>query len=135
MPDLWPDDFGSSDVTPPIATLREQAEHITRRTGGVVVGEVKTGTDQAFFVHYLALIAPVLDNYRYYLLMVKHSLDLYPLELHVYSTGATFNDVKSEAEFLGKLREALVSGQTKKVLNSLLVQSRAAQQEARPASA
>jgi hypothetical protein len=145
MPNLWPDDFGTSAVTPPITILREQAEYLGKQTKGMVDGRVLTAKGsnpwadpapvyddpdvaqfqelkgEEFLWHRFYLEVPTLDNYRYLLFTVVHSLDLYPLRLHDHAVEKTFR-CNNQTEFEQRLRDILASDKTKKIIRSILAQ-------------
>jgi hypothetical protein len=129
MPDLWPAEFGEADVKPPVVVLREQADYLAKKTGGLVLGKVLTSRDSDQFVHQFVLVAPVLDNYSYYLFSVKHSVELYPLELSAHTLRQTWKDVPDEAGFNNALVEVLQAEPTKRIIRSLMLQSQGGQGE------
>jgi len=122
MTDLWPDEFGKSDVTPPRAILREQAEALTKKTGGLLEGVVRTVAHPPHsFGQHFYLSVPVLDDYTYRLLMAIHSLQFYPLEVHADVLNKTFR-CTSEQELKDVLREIFNSDETKRIITALLAQ-------------
>ena len=38
--DLWPEDIRNQEFIAPLEILREQAKHLERRTGGVLIAEI-----------------------------------------------------------------------------------------------
>ncbi len=127
MPNLWPPEFGTSEITPPVAILREQADHLFRMTNGVLAGSVQTVRDGDQFVHHLVLRAPILDNYTYHLLSVKHPLELYPVSLAAHVMNKSWTNIQAEQELTTLLGTVLTSEPTRKVIQSLLTQSQALQ--------
>jgi hypothetical protein len=144
MADLWPDDFGVLGVTPPNTILREQAAALSKRTRGLVEGEVHTrpeGSAGGEFIHSLYLVVPLMENYTYRLLYVRSPLQLYPLELHVEHTGRIINCPNPD-EFIARLKEVFAAEDTKSIIRGLMAQVEdirpaprepAAQAEASPA--
>jgi hypothetical protein len=140
MPNLWPDDFGTFTLTPPITILREQAEFLGKKTRGMVGGRVLTSKEADHWTpaegdpplrsfsgdlhHDFYLEVPSLDNYLYLLFAVVHPLDLYPLELLDNAANKTYQ-CKDEGEFVQRLQDLLSSDRTKKVISALLAQVRA----------
>lgn len=149
MPNLWPDDFGTSVVTPPITILREQAEYLGKQTKGMVDGRVLTAKvddstphwtsaesdaedllfrnpkeDAEALWHRFYLEVPALDNYRYLLLTVVHPIALYPLRLYDNATDKTYK-CADENEFVQRLRDILTAEKTKKIITAILAQVRA----------
>ncbi len=119
--DLWPDDIGFSDVIPPATILRQQAALLSRKTKGLVVAEVNTVSDGDSFRHNFFLTAPALDNYRYSLIRVVHGIQLYPVHLQ---TGEFAVEVKDESHLISALEKIFSSNETRRVLSSLIAQSR-----------
>src|SRR5262245_60010125 len=119
MPDLWPDDFGKVGVAPPIVLLREQAERISGRTQGKVLGQVATGKNAVGFYHDFFLVAPFLDDYTYRLFAVVHPIDFYPLEIVADVVNKQIK-CQSPSDFEEQLRGIFTSAEAKKVVASLL---------------
>jgi hypothetical protein len=123
MPDLWPEDLGKSDVTPPIVLLREQAQRLSKKTQGKLEGRVVTSQpDGVHFLHQFLVVVPSLDNYSYALLMVQHSpVQLYPAEiLNVPGGPLIAND---EQQYEAYLRAVFASDRTRSVIQSLRAQA------------
>jgi len=124
MPDLWPADFGKASDVPPIVVLREQADLLSKKTTGEILGEVTTGTSGQDINHWFYLVVPRLDNYRYHLLTVKHSVGLYPAEILSIPSNTRFTSTK-ESQFIEHLRDILNNPDTKRVVASLVQQAKA----------
>jgi hypothetical protein len=127
--DYWPDDLGSSDIVTPVTILREQAAALGKKTHNIVEARVRSegGAD---FVHYLELVVPAMNSYRYLLAQVIHPVELYPLRFLYYPTGVDAQ-AGDEAEFRKHLRESLSNDKTRQLINVLLAQV----QDATPQSA
>jgi hypothetical protein len=125
MPDLLPDDFGTETVSPPLVVLREQAEHLTRRTGGLVVARVSTAaTGAPTFLHRFILEVPSLDDYVFELLLVSHPLTFYPLEFWGGSPNIPhFKDIKDQGQFEVALREFFAHPEVRRIVASLKAQA------------
>lgn len=145
--DLWPSDIPASAITPPIAILREQAQLLSKKTHGLLLGEIASTTvrgpmsrplegsgaemlGQALrtayglnMLHTFHIVAPALDNYRYALLSVRHDYYLYPAVLSFHPTGQDIT-ANSEDEFQEQLAALLAHEETMRVLGSLLAQVR-----------
>lgn len=120
--DLWPAEFGTLDVVPPISILKEQAELITAKSKGNIVGRVWTSKYEKGFAHELNLIAPLLDSYAYRLLVAAHTIDLYPVEISAEVVHRRFT-CKSPEEFSLALKEIFGSDNTKRVVAAILAQT------------
>ncbi len=134
--DLWPEDFTTTTVMPPVAILREQAELLARKTKGLVTGEVTSGAiepdeycpplgvDIPFtpkFYHTLRLRVPALGNYRYELLTVVHGFDFYPLMVTFLPKRREFL-ADTEGRFLDVLQRLFAQEETVNILRSLVAQ-------------
>jgi hypothetical protein len=122
MPDLWPSEFGTIGVTPPLVTLKEQADAISSKTQGRIVGQVQTSRHSEGFAHGFFLVAPLLDNYTYRLFVVVHNLQLYPLDIQADVINRT-SHCDSPEDFLNQLREIFAAEQTKNVIKAILAQT------------
>lgn len=118
--DFWAIDLAVEERTP-VSILREQAALLGEKTQHMLRGEVVSNAKGQSLKHRFFITVPALDDYRYELLWVEHSLDLYPI-------NAWFNNsvssIGSEESFVGWLREALSSEQTAKIVRTLLSQAR-----------
>jgi hypothetical protein len=78
--DLWPADL-VVDVRSPIMILNEQAEALSKRTKGIVKGEVVSGVSGRFEQPSFDLVAPAV-GVRHRILRVRYSKELpYPVVL------------------------------------------------------
>ena len=121
IPDLWPADFGSLVKLTPEAILKVQATKLAERTGGSVVGEVKTRIEDGTVYSNFNLVAPALNNYRYKLFYIAHGFNPYPLDF--VSTPSIPHSIQNEAQFLEKLGEILRAESTATIVNSLIQHS------------
>jgi hypothetical protein len=125
---LWPDDFGTSEVMPPVAILRQQAYLLGQKTRNVLEGAVVLQTnpsggnaylEETFYIH-----APFLGGYRYHLFHVNHkAIPIYPLTIYSGEKLQEPIKVADEEEFREALRDIFASEATRKVVQSLLAQS------------
>jgi hypothetical protein len=131
MPDLWPEELKTLEITPPSSILREQANLLTQKTKGLVEGQVEVmrRSDQddhrleiAFY-----LVAPNLDEYSYRLLTVDHPVSYYPLTVNSHSE-ANF-ECANEEEYLKALQKIFNSDKTRNTIGAMLAQSGAEKQE------
>jgi hypothetical protein len=121
IPDLWPAEFGTGEITPPVHILREQANLLGKKTGGAVVGVVQTTKDVDGFIHTFYLRAPLLDNYSYRLFSVAHGIGFYPLRLVAAGLAQELADVRvvDKDQLLDFLRKILNDPKTKQVVQAL----------------
>jgi hypothetical protein len=130
IPNLWPDDIGETNLTAPLSVLQAQAHNLSQRTGGLVVAAVETVTERtSSFVHSFVIVAPALNNYAARIFRVKHGVHFYPLEIITEIDGPNFRAATQE-DFMRALAEVFGSAPLKKMVHSLIAQSRVA----RPAS-
>src|SRR5437588_10056050 len=109
MADLWPNDFGTSDLTPPRAILREQAKALAKKTRGLIEGVVSTVSHPPHsFAQNFFLSVPILDDYTYRLLVVIHPLEFYPLDVQADVLSKTFH-CATDTEFKAVLRDTFNS--------------------------
>ncbi len=124
IPNLWPDDIATEFVITPKAILNRQALVITEKTKDRVRGEVHTKILGRDFTHTLVLNSPALDDYRHFVLRVRHSIDqFYPLSAFVTESDDTGRHCEDEAAFVSLLRKVLCHERTMEVVNSLVAQS------------
>jgi hypothetical protein len=120
--DLWGDLPEVPDIVTPYAILLEQAETLTRKTKGIIIGKVMRGnTVGDEFENSLMMIVPSLNNYTYVVAEVVHSISLYPARLRDAQTGMG-GEVANEKELKEGLRRLLSSEQVRNVLKGILAQ-------------
>lgn len=124
IPNLWPDDLIlNTEVTPKSIMLR-QAQVLTERTRGRLQGEVSTKVLGRDFTHTFCLIVPGLDNYRHFLLRVRHSIEqIYPARIFVTESDDTGRELTDEEQFYKILGLVLKDQKTMHVIRSLVAQS------------
>ena len=126
---LWPADLLEKHVRTPVHLLREQAEQLTQKTDGMLVGKVRTQAvpetrkNPAYLLHSFEIAVPSLDNYRYQLFAVAQEPDkLYPIQLAI---PADLGDIgwSTEKEFAEWLRNELASQRARDVVANLYSQA------------
>lgn len=139
---LWPDDLISDGPKLPVTILQEQAAALAEKTKNLLRGEVKTTPDdEGGFVHRFYLRADVLDGYSYLLLIVSHGVTSYPAAvrdpsktmgdswitlLGMVDGVPAWKNCESSDELEDALRAFFVSDNTKRIVQSLWQQSKAA---------
>ena len=133
---LWPEDITVTGQVPPVAILKEQGSLLGQRTQNLVVGRVSAadpeGPDsEQDFCYEFDLVAPSL-GYRYQLFKVQHGAEFYPLAIYWDSPDneklcniAGEGGIEDEDQFLSALEIIFSSERTRKVIGSLIAQSRA----------
>src|SRR5947209_6524215 len=126
--DLWgPAFLDSPPDSAPVALLREQADALTRRTGGRIIGEVLGETDASHSTIWTSLYArvPALDDYQHKLVSIAHPLVVadptHPFPITAVDTqGVQTGEIGSIEEFGRWLETTLSSREVHNVINSLL---------------
>ena len=121
IPDLWPPDFGSVDITTPLVILKTQATALAQKTHGVVEGTVNSSSDSTTFSHQFILVSRVL-GYSYRLLLVQHDIALYPVLIRYDPTQSQYR-AADEKSFQAKLIELFAQEGTLKIVRALIAQS------------
>ncbi len=120
---LWPTDFGVIAERTPVAILREQAQALGERTSNIVVGRVQTtGDGSTRIYHQLNLYCGPL-GFQMPFLAVDHDINLYPARIIVAGEGGII-PVGNEAELTEHLKEIFSREKSKKVIASLIAQSK-----------
>ncbi len=128
IPDLWPDDIGQTSITAPLSVLQQQANGLSDKTSGLVLAGIESTTERpSNFIHSFMLVAPKLNNYTARLFRVKHGVHFYPLEVITDLDGPNFR-AATQDDFLRALTEIFTSAPLKKMIHSLIAQSRVAVQ-------
>lgn len=122
---LWGELPVDAEARTPAQILQEQASHLERMTRGVLEGRIRTRRYSGVLQTEFVLVAPALDGYTYTLLVATHDVQPYPVSVHDF-----VNDVvarcEDEERFTETLRGILSSEAVRKVVASLLSQSRVA---------
>ncbi len=119
---LWPTDFGEQVLLTPIAVLRQQGAALGEQTKNIVVGRVQTTGDAATFYQTFAVYCAPL-GYQTPLFQVRHGIDLYPA-IVALPTGEDQRTANNPDELKAILKEQFARPSTKKIIASLLAQSR-----------
>jgi hypothetical protein len=126
-PNLWPVDFVTSEAEYPDAVLKQQAELFGKKTKHLVEAEVRS-PDHAFFLQdkirkSLYLVAPALGGYSYRLFTIEYGIEPYPVVI----TGVGDDVARicpTKQEFLATLKDLFASQETRRIIVSLLAQSK-----------
>ena len=130
--DLWPEDLGSTiKEIAPVTILKEQASLLGQRTKNIVKAEVGSSVNpQDYVIDVFYLVAPALNNYKFALFEIRHSIEqLYPVTI---ASGTLNINVKiaTEDELLDKLEQVLSHEKTIRIIESMLAQSGAGPSQA-----
>ena len=121
---LWPERISTTEQTPPVVILRQQATMLGQRTRNVLIGEVKSqqsGQWSDVLYHNFYVKAPALGGYRFKLFFVTQKVaSLYPVMAFSDAEAAIPNEVQLEEA----LRSVFASEKApKKLIQSLMAQS------------
>src|SRR5262245_6469736 len=121
---LWPDDFGEIPLRTPVSILREQALALGQRTANIVVGRVLPGSaPTGRFRHCLQLVCAPL-GYQSTFLEVDHDIELYPADIRLDGEQDPPIRAANPDDFSAKLREIFSREKTKRIIASLIAQSK-----------
>ena len=124
--DLWGPDFRDTPIeSAPVVLLKEQADALTRRTGGRIVGEVLQDVDKGTVWASLYARVPALQDYQHKLVSIAHRVVTAdpdrPFPLTVMDTQSgdqeELESMESFEEWLGR---TLSSDEVHHVVDSLL---------------
>lgn len=121
--DLWPADFSATSILTPVAILRQQGATLGQKTQNIVFGRVITQSNDGGFRQIFYLTCPPL-GYQVELLFADHGIDLYPATIHVSGEAGPPKVAADADAFATILKEVFASGRTKKIVGSLLAQSK-----------
>lgn len=125
---LWGQLPSASEITTPTQILKEQASELTNMTKGVLYGDVHVKQRSGKFELEFVIQVPVLDNYEYVVLYVKHGLSLYPATVvpgwdqYAAEKQVACADKEQLETAIGAI---LSSDHVKRIVASLIAQSRA----------
>lgn len=133
MIDLWPDDIQAVRVKAPATILREQATLLGQRTKNIVTAEVVRCVSIDAFRFAFYIVGPAVDNYRWRLFTMSHSVSYYPLtlelapgilqELYDAAPHGAIRTISSRNEFLIELRKVFSADKTLRVIRAILALS------------
>ncbi len=124
---LWGTLPGTDEIKPPAAILREQATRLSDLTNHVLEGRVRTIREGEHIVNFLDIVAPALQGYTFTVLEIKHGIEFYPLwykSITANGSPASYQECQTEEAFLANLKAILSSHEIRKVITSLLAQSK-----------
>ncbi len=120
---LWPVDFDEPVLLTPLAILRQQGAALGEQTKNIVVGRVFTTGEGDTFAHRFSVhCAPLL--FQTELIIVKHGTDLYPATVIVANEQGPYPTAASPEDLMRLLKDVFAQPKTKKIIASLLAQSR-----------
>jgi len=116
--DLWGELSESVERTP-TSILREQASALGAKTNNLLAADISVRSGDGRFYITFSIVVPSLDDYTYQLFVVRHGVDLYPVQ--VIGTAESLEDEKS---FTDWLHNQLSSPKTMQIIRNLLSQAR-----------
>lgn len=139
IPDLWPTDLGNSNEPSPLAILNAQASLLTKKTQGIVEGQVSKFSfetdqyeeDNTRMRHSFDCVGPALGNYRVSLFAVTTHLDsVYPVEIKIFEKDEKPDSVmkaNSFEEYIKMLSKVFSSQRVLTVVRSIIAHSNGVQ--------
>jgi hypothetical protein len=125
LKNLWGELPKLDKTKTPVQILKEQAGQLTKLTNGVLVGAIDPVSSTHWeFGYMLSIRAPALNNYRYDVLLVTHSIALYPVAIR-NPGAASLIKCQTEADYIAGLEKILTSESVRKIISALLIQSHA----------
>lgn len=124
---LWGTLPSAAEIATPTKILKEQAVLLQNGTKGVLKGTVTVSQEAGSFEIELAIVAPLIDYYRYVALVATHSLDMYPVVVAPgwdRDNASEKIDCHTQAQFEDAIAHVLSSERIRRVVASLLAQSR-----------
>jgi hypothetical protein len=125
---LWGNLTQVKSVRTPFVILKEQAEILTEETKGLLVGEVREirldGHNASQMT--LVIVAPALNHYRYAVVEVTRSPQIYPVTVRSLVVDDFVARCDSEGQFEEVLGDVLSSLPVQKVIEALLSDIQAA---------
>lgn len=120
---LWPKFSLDEVITSPKTILNEQAEFLAKGTKNLLTASIKIETfSDSSIVYFFEIVAPNLNNYKYTLFsLFQKDIFFYPCVLIRNAERYTIND---ENHLIVSLKEVFSSELTKKIINSLIAQSK-----------
>lgn len=121
---LWGDLSTLKMIRTPKTILIEQADILNQATGGVIRAQIGTSQSGDTLNYSLMVVAPALNNYSYTITYITHDINIYPCKLYDPATSQ-WAVCQNEADLNQKLGALLGGEKTRRVIESLLSQSRA----------
>ncbi|HLK19542.1 MAG TPA: hypothetical protein VKT81_11310 [Bryobacteraceae bacterium] len=118
--DLWPK-IETTNVRTPLTVLKRQAALLGQHTENLLEARVITLPASEGFQHSFLIVVPTI-GYQIELFRIAHDLNLYPVKVDSATVGPT-KPLQSEDELVEWLKMVLNSPETKRILNTLMVQA------------
>ncbi len=122
--DLWGELPDVEEIKTPFVILKEQAELLTEKTDGLLVGEATQKQIGQGFQCMLDIVVPTLNNYKYRVLSLVYKMTLYPLNLSPANKPSV--SCSDEDEFKKELGNIFKFQETQDVISKLLAHVRSA---------
>ena len=125
---FWPEKLTESNITLPSTMLSEAASQLRDQTNGLILGSVQSGRDsEGDITHTLFKEVPALDGYKYQLFYMWHTLGAYPVRAaYLPANNAGTVEIADEEGLRDYLKKCLSSPGTRKIIETLMAQARAA---------
>lgn len=120
---MWGKFDNLKEMPTPAGYLKEQAEYLGDATNQILQGEIVHSAQNNRFETDLDIVVPNLNYYRHTLLRVIHPVSIYPLEIHDFANEDKYT-CEDESSFLDRLERILSSRAVRKIIETLISQSR-----------
>jgi len=120
---LWPTEFDEPVLLTPLAILRQQGAALGEQTKNIVVGRVATNSEGESFEQVFSLYCPPL-GFQTDIIRVTHGIDLYPAHVFSLVEGVSPQTASGPEKLQAILKELFAGTKTRKIIASLLAQSR-----------
>lgn len=129
LDNIFDDVIEEITVKPPIAILKELAQILEKKTGGLLVGKVQQSVSKGGdFTLEFFIVAPSLNNYTHAIFELQHDLTLYPLAASTYYENGV-RQIQNQDELERLLKSIFSSSKVKPVINGLLAQIKSEKEE------
>ena len=125
---LWGNLTAEESVRTPTNVLNEQATALSEMTKGILHGKVELWSEEKTFKITLSIVAPAVNNYEFEVVSVKHPVELYPVSVvAAWERWELRKEIEcqDEEEFMAALERILGSERVRRVISSLIAQSKA----------
>jgi hypothetical protein len=128
IPNLWPENIGTTNIVMPKRILEQQADFLSMMTKNRIVANVETSqgrmqkNDENVMIHEFNVNAPSMGNYQFTLLRVIHNFNIYPLRVYD-ALAEESTEVDTEPQLLETLAVIFASRKTQNAINAIIAQS------------
>lgn len=118
--DLWGDLPKAETLRTPLVILKEQAELLEQKTGGLLVGQIGGKQSGTGFQYQFSIVAPTLNNYSYSVLIISHDIGFYPVTVEDPQGWASDITCSNVDEYKAALKAIFSKQEVQDVISKLL---------------